>query len=782
MPVEMGISLRPACRITAALAALSVITILVAAGCGGGGGDNSATHTIGVTVTGLDGAVVLQNNGGNTITVTTDGTHTFPDQYPSGTAYDITVLTQPAHQGCMVINPSGTVAGAPVESATAICRDDGLALFAGNAGGAGSADGTGAAASFQTPAGIATDTAGNVYVADFNNQTIRKVTPAGVVTTFAGKPEVLGSADGAGTAARFQDPSGVATDGAGNLYVADSGNNTIRKITPNGVVSTFAGTAGMTGSADGIGAAARFADPSGVATDSAGNIYVADSGNSTIRKITAAGVVSTLAGTAGVVGSADGIGAAASFNNPVGVAADGAGNLYVTDILNFTIRKITPPGVVTTLAGTPGVKGSTDGAGLAASFDTPHGIAADSAGNIYVSDSDADTIRELTPAGVVTTLAGTAGAAGSADGTGAAARFSGPSGVASDMAGNLYVADSLNNLMRKITPTAIVTTLAGQAGVNGSADGTGIAAQFYYPAGIATDSIGNVYVADTINDTIRKITPLAVVTTLAGTAGVTGSADGTGAAARFNFPDAVATDSAGNLFVADTNNHTIRKIASGGVVTTLAGKAGVTGSSDGTGPVARFDYPVSIATDGSGYIYVADASNNTIRKITPAGAVTTLAGTAGVRGWADGTGAAASFNLPGGVAADRAGNIYVSDSNNNTIRKITPGGVVATLAGTAGVTGSADGTGSAASFWVPQGLAIDGSGDVYVADRGNNTIRKVTPGGVVTTVVGQAGPGHGYFSPGALPGSLHSPWSVALFGVALYTQTNNGIVVATDVP
>jgi sugar lactone lactonase YvrE len=151
-------------------------------------------------------------------------------------------------------------------------------------------------------------------------------------------------------------------------------------------------------------------------------------------------------------------------------------------------------------------------------------------------------------------------------------------------------------------------------------------------------------------------------------------------------------------------------------------------------------------------------------------------------GSADGTGTAASFDLPGGVAADRAGNIYVSDSNNNTIRKIAPGRVVTTLAGTPGVTGSADGTGAAARFWVPQGLAIDGSGNIYVADRGNNTIRKITPEAVVTTVAGQAGPGHGYFSPGALPGSLHSPWGVALFGVALYTQTNNGIVVATGVP
>jgi hypothetical protein len=682
----------------------------------------------------------------------------------------------------VVTNAAGTLANASVTAPTVDCQDPGLVLLAGNAGGAGSADGTGAAASFQTPAGVATDSAGNLYVADFNNETIRKITPGGVVTTLAGKAEVMGSADGTGAAARFSGPSGVATDGAGNVFVADSGNNTIRKITPTGVVTTLAGTAGITGSTDGTGTAARFWVPQGLATDSSGNVYVADSSNNTIRKITPTGMVTTLAGTAGVIGSADGTGAAASFDNPDGIATDSVGNVYVGDTLNSTIRKITPAGLVTTLAGTPGVTGSADGTGAAARFDTPDGVATDDAGNVYVGDVNGHTIRKITPAGIVTTLAGTAGVTGSADGTGAAARFYSPSGVATDSAGNVYVADQVNNTIRKITPATVVTTLAGQAWVDGSADGIGAAALFYYPQGIATDSSGNVYVADTGNDTVRKITPAAVVTTLAGTAGVRGSANGTGTAASFNYPDTVATDSAGNVYVADTSNQTIRKITPTGVVSTLAGTPGVMGSADGTGAAARFNYPVSVATDGNGNVYVADAGNNTIRKITPAGVVTTLAGSAGVRGSADGTGAAASFNLPGGVATDGAGDVYVSDSGNNTIRKITPAGAVTTLAGTAGITGSTDGIGAAASFWVPQGLATDSSGNVYLADRGNNTIRKITAGGVVTTVAGQPGPGHGYFSPGALPGGLHSPWSVALFGTTLYTQTNNGIVEVTDVP
>jgi len=248
--------------------------------------------------------------------------------------------------------------------------------------------------------GVATDSAGNVYVADSNN-TIRKITPAGAVSTLAGTPGVAGNADGTGVAARFNSPRGVATDSAGNVYVADSNNNTIRKITPAGAVSTLAGTAGVGGSADDTGAAARFYFPEGVATDSAGNVYVADSNNNTIRKITPAGVVTTLAGTAGVTGSTDATGAAASFNRPVGVATDSAGNVYVADSFNDTIRKITPAGAVSTLAGTADVTGSTDATGAAASFNFPQGVATDSAGNVYVADSNNSTIRKITPAGAV---------------------------------------------------------------------------------------------------------------------------------------------------------------------------------------------------------------------------------------------------------------------------------------------------------------------------------------------------------------------------------------------
>jgi len=664
-----------------------------------------------------------------------------------------------------------------------------LALFAGNMGGVGDSDGTGAAASFNQPFGVATDTAGNVYVADTLNGTIRKITPAGVVTTLAGTAGVRGSTDATGAGASFDRPEGVAIDSAGNAYVADTFNGTIRKITPAGVVTTFAGTAGVFGSTDATGAAARFSFPIGVATDGAGNIYVADRGNSTLRKITPAGVVTTLAGTAGVFGSIDATGATASFNGPFGVATDGAGNVYVADTNNNTVRKITPAGVVTTLAGTAGVRGSTDATGAAASFNGPFGVATDSAGNVYVADGGNSTIRKIAPAGVVTTLAGTAGVTGNTDATGAAARFGLPLGVASDSAGNVYVADSdvisdeadllvLNSTLRKITPAGAVTTFVGAARVTGGTDATGAAASFNFPTGVATDCSGNVYVADTDNNTIRKITPTGVVTTLAGTAGVRGSTDATGAAASFNQPYAVATDSSGNVYVADSGNSTLRKITPAGDVSTLAGTAGVIGSTDATGAAASFDFPMSVATDGAGNVYVADTVNNAIRKITPSGVVTTLAGTARVRGSTDATGAAASFNFPQGVATDSAGNVYVADTNNFTVRKITPAGDVSTLAGTAGVFGSTDATGAAASFRFPVGVAVDSAGNIYVADFGNSTIRKITSAGAVSALAGMAG--QQGFTRGALPGLLRRPPGVAVSGTSLYITLYTGVAVVQN--
>ncbi|HUJ44066.1 MAG TPA: immunoglobulin domain-containing protein [Opitutaceae bacterium] len=321
---------------------------------------------------------------------------------------------------------------------------------------------------FEFPASIAADSAGNLYVADTSSNTIDKVSSGGIVSTLAGTTGVAGTQDGTGGGALFNQPGGVAVDGAGNVFVADTGNATIRKITPAGTVSTLAGSPATRGSQDGTGSAATFSAPVGLAVDGAGNIYVADAFNATIRRITSAGMVSTLAGIAANRGDADGSGGAARFNYPSGVAVDGAGNVYVADTYNDTIREITAAGVVTTVAGSPGISGATDLAGQSALFNQPCGVAIDAAGNIYVADTGNGTIRQIGPGGVVRTVAGVAGIAGWGDGPGSSALFNQPRGVAVDASGNVFVADTGNGTLRKIAADGTVTTPALAAGANGS--------------------------------------------------------------------------------------------------------------------------------------------------------------------------------------------------------------------------------------------------------------------------------------------------------------------------
>jgi len=309
------------------------------------------------------------------------------------------------------------------------------------------ANGSGASAAFRNPYGVAVDTAGNVYVADQSDHRIRKVAPDGTTTTLAGAG-VEGFANGAGTAARFDYPNGVEVDEAGNVYVADSGNKRIRKITPGGVVTTFAGT-GQIGSDNGPASSASFQGPSDIAIDDDGTLYVADTNQ--VRRITTAGVVSTLAGS-GVAGASNGAGTTASFDSLRGIDVDKNHNVYVADSFNNKVRKITPAGVVSTFAGS-GAFSSIDGLGSAATFSFPLGLAVDRFGNVFVGDSFSQKVRRITPSGTVSSYAGS-GSTGAVDGPAGTATFNYLLGVAVDDNDTVYVGDNENRRIRKITRPA----------------------------------------------------------------------------------------------------------------------------------------------------------------------------------------------------------------------------------------------------------------------------------------------------------------------------------------
>jgi sugar lactone lactonase YvrE len=555
------------------------------------------------------------------------------------------------------------------------------------------ADGLGIYAIFNGPNGIVFDSfSGNIYVADTYNHRIRKITSSGVVTTLAGSG-TAGLTDGTGTNAMFSSPMGISCDSSGNVYVADTNNHIIRKITSTGVVITLYATLNF---------------PIGIAVDISGTIYVADTYNNRIRKITSSGVESTLAGS-GISGTSDGTGINAKFYNPHGIAVDSLGNVYVSDIFSSRLRKITPSGVVTTLSSNLFFVSSPSTVFMILSY----GITVDTSGNLFISDSNNHRILKLTTSGVMNTLAGS-GYAGYSDGTGVNALFNGPLGLSLDAFGNFYVADTFNIRIRKITSSGIVTTLAGSTR---SLDATGTNARFFNPSGVSVGSSGNIYVADTDNHRIRKITSSGVVTTLAGS-GTAGLTDGTGTNSKFDSPYGLTCDTSGNVYVADLNNHRIRKITSSGVVTTFAGT--VYGFSDGTVTTARFASPTGVVIDSSGNVYVADMGNHCIRKITSSGVVTTLAGS-GTAGFADGTGTNSMFYLPFGIAVDSSGIVYVADTHNSCIRKITSGVVTTTLY---------------VALSDPRGIAVDISGNIYVADTNNHIIRKITSSGVVTILAG----------------------------------------------
>ena len=607
--------------------------------------------------------------------------------------------------------------------------DGQVSTFAG-LGIAGSDDGPANVARFNSPGGIIQDNSGNFFVADTSNHTIRKISLQNslwVVSTFAGSPGSNGSIDGTGNAARFNLPIGMDMDGAGNLYVSDFANHMIRKITPQQSVSTLAGSPGNSGSSD--GAFARFNYPRGVAVDGSANVFVADTGNSTLREVTQTGLIittSTIAGSVNTCASDDGIGTAAHFCAPAGLTLDGS-TLYVADASHNVIRRVAPQGStfeVSTIAGSPGYTGVDDGSGPTARFNGPSGLSMGPSGNLYVADTGNHIVRTVTtPAGSVTTLAGSVPVTGNTDGTGAGARFSSPFALASDGQGSFYVADAGNHAIRRVTSTGVVSTFAGSPGNAGSNDGAAATARFNYPTGVAVDGTGNLYVADSGNHTIRQVTSNGMVSTLAGSPGLYGSVDGTGSAARFWSPAAVAVDAAGNVYVADPGNHLIRKVSPLGTVSTLAGFPQICGSSDGTGGAARFCYPLGIGVDGSGTVYVADTYNETLRKVSPAGVVGTLAGSAGTGGSSDGTGAAARFDIPTGLTLDSFGNIYLADRENHTIRKITPTGTVTTIAGTARLGVVAPGP-LPAKLSFPSGIALTPAGDLVVSSC--NAIVQVT--------------------------------------------------------
>ena len=637
---------------------------------------------------------------------------------------------------------SNTV-GSATSAAAALTVNPGvpeLSLLAGSSSGSGYFDGPSTSARFGSPYAIAFDATGNAYVSDVGNRIIRKVDAAGVVSTFAGSAGLSGQQDGAPGIARFSLPRGLTVDASGVVYVADWDNGAIRRISPAGIVTTMATLNG-------------FDRPTGVVMDGV-DVLITDSGNQTINRVTPAGVVTTVVGQIGTSGTTDGVGAGASLTNPWAIVAAGAGRFIVLERSNPARIRLLQGASVTTLATFP------------AGTSMAEGLAVDAAGNVYISSAATHAVYRWDQAtGLITVAAGSAGASGSVNATGAQARFTRPRGLAFRAAGELVIADTGNRALRNLSlPTQAVTTFNGSPRATGFIDGSGAAARFNSPVTIRADAGGSLLVVDVDNRAIRRVDSAGHVSTL--------HASGTELSG-------LAIESTGSVLVGRPDISIVERILPNGVSEVFAGVPNQPGTADGPRATAQFGTPVSIAIDPTGGVYVGDG-DGTIRFISTSGNVSTFSGLAGDLTVVDGPRLSARFVYPYDIAVDGLGNVYVLDSASHAVRKIDTAGMVSILAGSHVDAGHVDGPALSARFNAPIGLAIDLSNNVYVAESSNHTIRKITPSGIVSTVVGS--PGIGTFQYGALPGRLAFPGSVAIVGRTLYIAHEDGVSRVTYVP
>jgi uncharacterized protein (TIGR03437 family) len=550
-----------------------------------------------------------------------------------------------------------------------------ISTFAGNGKPGSSGDyGDPTQAELHIPLGLALDTSGNLYIADSANDVIRQVS-GGVIYPFAGN-YIQGFSHDAGPAsdAALSVPSDIAFDTSGNLYIADTGNGRIRQVNTSGIINTVVG-GGTTYTEGGLANATVLAGPTGVAIDSSGDIFIADRDGNHIYKVTASSQkITTVMGNSGYGFAGDGGAAAnAQMNSPTSIQVDPTGDLFFVDLFNSRVRKINSSGNISTIAGNGLVTYSGDGgAAQNALMSAPSGVAVAPTGLIYLSDTNNQRIRMIAGDGTISTVVGNGTAGFAGDGSaGTSAQVNFPTALATDTSGNLYVSDTGNQRVRKLSAGSITTVAGnGTAGYGGDG-GAATSAQINSPAGLAVDGAGNLYIADFSNHAVRKVAPGGTITTIAGT-GVAGYAGdgGPAAQAQLNGPSALALDSAANLYIADSGNHVIRRISPGGSIATIAGNGmSATSGDGGVATAASLAVPTALAIDSQGNLYIADTSANRVRMVTAGGLMVSIAGT-GAAGYSGDNGPAlsAQFNGPAGISLDASGNIYVGDRANNAIR------------------------------------------------------------------------------------------------------------------
>lgn len=589
-------------------------------------------------------------------------------------------------------------------------------------------DGPALSAALSDAQGVAVDSAGNLFIADAADHRVRKVTLDGNISTVAGDgfPGFRGDG-GPASAARLNTPYGIVADPTGTLYIADLGNNRIRKVTPDGAITTVPGTESLVA-------------PRNVAVDLAGTLFISEFGGARVWRIRAGGVLETVAGTgtAGFAGDG-GPAPAAQLSYPAGLALDAAGNLYIADSSNHRIRKVAG-GVITTVLGT-----GVPGADVPTQLNLPTSVVVDRSGNLYVGDSGNQRVQQLMVAGTINTLPGSG------------------RDLALDSAGNLFIASGPQ--VFELPPSLAIQTVAGDGSYQFRGDGgAATSARLNGPVAIALSSSGQLFIADQKNSRVRTVNAAGVISTAAGD-GIAGSDAG-----ELSFPSGVAVADSGTVYVSDQNNDRIQELTAGGGVMTLAGTGAPGFNGDGLPATATQLFSpraITLAVDGG--VYFVDAGNARIRALHPEGVVSTVA-----------------QMTAGGVAADNSGNVYISDIARDRIVRVDPSGLVSVIAGTGAAGFAGDGgPATSAQLNAPEGLAIDTQGNIYIADTGNHRIRMIGPDAVIGTIAGTGMPDFGGDGGPALSAALNSPGGLALdkLGNLYVADTgNNRVRMLTPAP
>jgi len=640
--------------------------------------------------------------------------------------------------------------------------------------------------------GCVVDSAGNVYFSSASESSVFKIDNSGLLTRVAGAVSDDSSAarERGGAGAPLNSPQGLAFDKAGNLYIAESGANRVRRLSTDGTMTTVAGngTAGYAGDG-GLATDAQLNHPTGIAIDSAGSLYIADTGNYRIRTVTAGGTISTVAGyvpsgppdyTTGEVVSGywgdGGPATSAAISFAESIAVDSKGNLHIADRMNSRVRMVDTNGVITTVAGDGSFGFNGDGGtATSAKLNQPSAVAVDSSGNLYIADSGNNRIRMVSPNGTISTVAGTGIQGYSGDGGQATSAQIAVWGVTVDSIGKLYLYGG-DSRIRMVWPDGVIGTMEGGAALPGST--VALNTQLQHPEGLATDANGNVYIAETGDHVVRKLSGYGTLTVVAGNGMPGYSGDGGSATgAQLNSPAAVAVDSSGNLYISDSGNNVIRKVGTDHNIGTIAGAGTVVCPGNGAATAAQLLDPAGLAVDSKGNLYIADSGHGCVLEVTPAGQASTIAGGSAPGSdlyLSDQTSAnATTLYLPQGVAADSSGNVYIADTGNACIRKVKPDGTIAVVAGN-GVFGYAGDGGAATSSQLSAAwsVAVDASGNLYIADTLNERVRKVATDGTITTIAGNGMPGYSGDGCDGTHAELNTPWSV--------TVDSNGTIYISD--